>query len=288
MGGRSRSPATRSGSSRPDGESSISASARSRLGAGWSADVTDERRTATAAHGTASLALDLIPEPGPYLVEMVARADGGGIARVSLNGVLVGRVTLTGAWRGHRVTVDPAVLRLGRNVLDIFLEERTLIDTVRLAPAPGRVLIDVGTPEARSHLGAGWSVDERDGDRTLAWSDGPNSMITALMSPERLPYELVLDATALAAPGPPLDASVTINGRPAGRLAIPSDERAPAVLPIAEGLLITGENHLELGWSRVVRPNAEDPRSTDARDLAAHVDRIRIVPQRASGEVLPR
>lgn len=150
---------------------------------------------------------------------------------------------LLGIPAGCRDDNRPAAPR--QTILDLTAN----LDLAVIEREPG--LVDVGTPAARPLLRRGFSQDESDGDRTFAWSDGPESELEFFLStPRNLPVRLGGDSYQF--PGAPAqEVQVALNGKPALRI---SDLRGrlDSGFVLQAGDLRAGINRLTLryGWTR--------------------------------------
>jgi len=130
-------------------------------------------------------------------------------------------------------------------VLDLAAD----LDLAVIDHEPG--LVDVGTPAARPLLRRGFSQDEFEGNRTFAWSDGPDSEIDFfLAAPRNIP--LRLRGEPYQFPGAPAQrVDLAVNGKPA--LHISEIYRGfDGGFVLQGGDLRTGINRLTLhyGWTR--------------------------------------
>jgi arylsulfatase A-like enzyme len=130
--------------------------------------------------------------------------------------------------------------------------------------------IDIGTPQARSHLGPGWYYDERNRSTggTFAWSRGRSSEIVFHLGWRR---DLTMTARcrAFQFPGAPMQTvSFELNGRPLGGAVVlePSTNEIRVDLPAADQ--IVGRNRLVARYGRVDAPAAVSDGATDERELA--------------------
>lgn len=131
-------------------------------------------------------------------------------------------------------------------------------------------LIDCGTPEARKHLGPGWSHDERHKvkDHTFVWSDDEHSEIDFFLGWRRS-LEVRLTGRPFAPPGA-LDTtvSVSLNGTEIDQFAMVHGSKTySTLLPVSAQRV--GQNQLLLSYSQIHKPSDIVPGSQDSRKLAA-------------------
>ncbi len=157
--------------------------------------------------------------------------------------------------------------------LQTILDLTAGLEIAEMEREPG--LVDVGTPEARAWLRKGWAGDERDGARTFAWSDGPESEVELFLAFAR-DVPLTLQGKPYPAPGAPAqEVSLVLNGKEAGRITVgPSGGESRTVLP--ERLLRPGTNRLVLRYAWTRSPWEESGgREGDHRHLAVAWDALR-------------
>lgn len=127
------------------------------------------------------------------------------------------------------------------------------LDVAEVHREPG--LVDLGTPEARTLLRDGWSLDRTEGDRTFVSNSRPESEIEFFLV-RRRDIPLTLRGTPSSGPGAAARETVTLilNGEPVGRVTVAAgSEEARMVLP--ERHLRAGRNHLVLRHA-ASRPDA--------------------------------
>jgi GPI mannosyltransferase 3 len=207
---------------------------------------------------------------------------------VKLNGHAVRRFALGNGWQGYQAPIPPAELVDGINTLHfefaraVRASERdprelaVLFEQVGLVPVSSLADIDVGTGNGRAYLVSGFSVDEQNGERSWAWSDGPRSRASITLSGANRPQLLQVSALAYM-PTAPQTVRVTVNSRLAGTLDIPS-RWSWRGLVLDAGMLREGVNQLDFEYSSTRRPADTNAESTDQRNLAVMFDRIVIGP----------
>jgi len=169
------------------------------------------------------------------------------------------------------------VVGCGRGVpeadLAVHLDLAAGLPSAEIRREPGR--IDLGTPEARPHLGAGWSWDERagadsagDGSAgdgfTFVWSLGEVSELRFFLA---RPRPLVVRARAFPYPftgGPPQGVEVRVNGAPAGEVELPPGP-GEIRLDLPAARLQAGDNLLTFHYRRVLDPSAVGGSPEDRR-----------------------
>ena len=147
--------------------------------------------------------------------------------------------------------------------------------------------LDLGTPEARPFLIAGWGVDEQPGEASYCWGLGSSSQLRLEISWRR-PLELVAEATPfLFAGAPPQVVRVLLNGQAVGEIVMdgfetPESPRGGSVreyrLALPEAALVVGSNVLELEYAYSRRPAEVDPASEDRRELAVSWHSLSLLP----------
>ncbi|MCU0302868.1 MAG: sulfatase [Thermoanaerobaculales bacterium] len=132
------------------------------------------------------------------------------------------------------------------------------------------VRLDLGTDGARTHLGQGWSFDERNRKtgETFVWSLGPASELRFHLGWRR---DLTLDLRArpFAFPGaPPQTLAFELNGRSLGPpQRLPGNGAGLSVRLPADAQAV-GDNRLLIRYGRVDAPADVVAGSTDRRPLA--------------------
>ncbi len=131
-------------------------------------------------------------------------------------------------------------------------------------------VLDIGTTEARSHLGRGWYYDERNkvSGETFAWSRGESSEIDFHLGWVR-DLSLEFQCRPFRFPGvSPQTVRLELNGHAVGNeLELkPTSNRYTIMLPAAAQ--VVGLNRLVVSYGRVDAPSSVVAGSTDERQLA--------------------
>jgi len=227
----------------------------------------------------------------PYVLQTLAEAVPGTrsrSARVLANGQFVGSLDFPEKWASQRLLVPSNVLRKGKNVIRFEYDavvtpskasrgsrdERELavrFRRIELTPVMATARLDVGTAAARPFLLAGWSGDERDGERNAVWTDGPRASVVLSLAGIERP---VLRLSALGyARALPIAVNVGINGKTVGAFAAPDGWQDIAV-PLPPGHYSKEGDVIDLTFDRTLRPSERDSHSSDHRQLALRVDRL--------------
>jgi choline-sulfatase len=136
--------------------------------------------------------------------------------------------------------------------------------------------IDIGTPDARTHLTRGWSVDEEwPNGQTGAWSEGDVSWLDFYLQEAR--------ALTLVLRGHPYDlgnhrqqvVAVTLNDAPLGTLAL-SGKRRRYEVAVPESATREGANRLRLAYAFTAAPADKHPASGDTRRLAVFWEAVEL------------
>lgn len=137
-------------------------------------------------------------------------------------------------------------------------------------------LIDLGTLEAREHLGAGWSIDEtRNDGTTMVWAVGGRSELNFFLTRPR-DLTLELRCSAFHRPGGSAQrAAVYLNERSVGTVTFGAGLEEYRV-PVAAGDTVAGSNRIELRFDSKGRPSDHGVAGDD-RELTARFDVIRLV-----------
>lgn len=134
-------------------------------------------------------------------------------------------------------------------------------------------LLDLGTLEARPHLGVGWSGDEtRKDGLTMVWAVGEVSTVDFFLTEARA-FDLELSCSPIRHPdGVPQRVDVSVNGRNIADLELGTGLVARKIRVPADAAS-AGSNALTLTWGHTVIPSTAGP-SDDNRRLAARCDLI--------------
>jgi hypothetical protein len=225
-----------------------------------------------------------------HLLAFTAQSIPGisGRNRVSVNDHPLAELELPPEWQEHTLLVPAGVLRLGLNRVR-FDPEATVAParlypsssdqrelsarfrTFSLAPLPERSVIEVGSPEARPALLDGWSDEEREDERSVAWTSGPRARLQAmLVGPKdaRLSIETRAYGAAL-----PLTVEVLLEGHGIG-VFHPGASWRSHELTLPARFFADGQSVIELRFDHTARPQDHEPGSLDSRELALRVDRV--------------
>jgi GPI mannosyltransferase 3 len=268
------------------------ADARRHLVSGWNGSEQAGDTTFAWSEGKSSEVEGIIAWPrSPYVLTAVAEAVPlvrSQNTRVFVNDQLVGTMSFQRRWTSERLIVPASALRKGKNRVRFEYEatarpaavSRKLRDqrelavrfgSIQLAPMPAARNVDLGTPEARPFLLEGWSGDERDGDRTVVWSDGPSA--SAILSFEGIRQPILRLSAHGYDQALPINVGVTINGATVTSFAAPDGWQELAIPLRGTDPLATGEI-VTFHFDHTAKPSDTNPKSSDQRDLALRVDRI--------------
>jgi phosphatidylinositol glycan class B len=238
----------------------------------------------------------------PYLLETLAEAiplAASQSTRVFANEQLVGTLHFQKSWQAQRLLIPAAALAAGKNrlrfeyqtvvrpaALDRKLSDRRELAArfrrIQLTPVAASSSLDFGTPSARPFLLEGWSGDERDGERSAVWSDGPRASLVLAFGGIAKPI-LRLSAQGYGR-ALPIAVSVSLNGNEVGAFAAPDGWQDIAVpLPIAD--YSTRGELLTFRFDHTERPSDHNPQSRDRRQLALRVDRIWVESEDSGGTI---
>jgi hypothetical protein len=227
----------------------------------------------------------------PYLLETFAEAVPlvpTQRTRVIANGKFVGTMSFGTRWATQRLIIPVEALRKGKNRIRFEYEavarpaavDKKLGDQrdlavrfrrIELTPLIGMSNLDVGVPASRPYLIEGWSVDEHDGDRTVAWTNGPRaSAVLSLMGVRKPILRLSGEGYNRALP---LNVTVALNDKPVASFAAPDGWQNIAI-PLPDVEYSATGNIVTFQFDRTAQPADDNPRSRDRRDLALRVDRI--------------
>jgi hypothetical protein len=143
-----------------------------------------------------------------------------------------------------------------------------------LQPLSDNSTIDLGSPEAQQWLLEGWSNDEREGERTVLWSNGTRSRLQAWLSGTK-DARLRIEARAYP-PALPLSVEVRLNDNVAGAFQ-PTAEWGVYEVPLLAKFFSDSASVIEFRYDRVAKPSEHEPGSHDEREIALRWDRITIV-----------
>jgi hypothetical protein len=141
---------------------------------------------------------------------------------------------------------------------------------------PGRLVLDIGTPDARAWLVAGFAADEDNG-RSFAWVDGTAA---AVLLPRRsgTAAEIALECQPnLPTPAAGQTMSVALNGVVLGTVPLREGWQTVRVEAPARAWIV-GANILDLAFSSAVSPLSLGA-SEDPRQLSVAFDRISVTPK---------
>ncbi|MEY2930397.1 MAG: hypothetical protein RL033_1146 [Pseudomonadota bacterium] len=228
----------------------------------------------------------------PHLLSFTAQSIRGnsGLVHLSINGQPLRTLELSPEWSEQAVIVPSQLLRAGLNRVRFDYDETVApailyatssdwrelsarFRTFSLTPLPERSVIDVGSPEARPALLDGWSGEEREDERSVAWTSGPRARLQAwLAGPKdaRLSIETRAYGAAL-----PLAVEVLLEGHGIG-VFHPGASWQSHELTLPARFFAAGQSVIELRFDRTARPQDHEPGSLDSRELALRVDRVLI------------
>jgi hypothetical protein len=225
-------------------------------------------------------------------IEGILPDQPGARAQIVLNGALLGELDKAGsfsksfplsngllgssAWGDLAVSVDrvfnPRALGRSSDCRDLGV----MITGLRLRdlglPAGG--VVDLGAPEARGHLGSGWSQDEKWGDRTMVWADAPESTVWWSL-PRAADFLVTVTLRPFAFPSaPPQSVRVLVNGKFVVEIAVAGDAWRSHSFRLPRSLLAPGVNTLRFVYGYVASPSKVLPGNPDHRTLAVAMDSI--------------
>lgn len=244
------------------------------------------------SQGPSSVVEGRLAKPrSPYILQTLAEAVPlvpSQRTRVFANDHLVGVLDFPTKWKVQRLVIPAAALRAGKNAIRFEYEaavkpaalDRTQRDErelavrfrqIQLTPVVANARLDLGTAGARPFLLEGWSADEREGDRTAVWTDGPRSSV--LLSLSGMARPILRLSTLGYQHALPIAVKVSLNGRAVGAFAAPDGWQDIAV-PLPPGDYSPDGELIELTFDHTLRPSEHNPQSPDSRQLALRVDRI--------------
>jgi len=210
---------------------------------------------------------------------------------VTLNEEPLGHLTPLEGWQQVSVAVPEEHLRPGSNLLSLgyrrmarprevdgSADDRDLavmFDAIDLIPLSDGSSFEMDSGDRLWSLVRGWSGLELIEDRSVRWSEGPDSVLRFRLHPTSGQFRLTFSARPYE-PTMPQSLRVSLNGTALGTLAIDEGWRE-YVLTIHEGLVGVEENVLSFEYGSIVRPQ-DISESADARRLAVLFDAIRLSP----------
>jgi len=227
----------------------------------------------------------------PYVLSTLAEAVPlvpSQQTRVFANDVLVGTLAFTPRWATQRLVIPASALVKGKNRIRFEYEaavrpaavNRKLTDQrelavrfrrIQLTPLLASSQLDVGTAAARPFLLDGWSGDERDGDRSVVWTNDKRA--SAVLSFKDIDKP-VLRLSALGyGPALPSNVTVLLNGKPVGTFAAPESWQNIAI-PMPPADYSAAGEIVSFEFERTVKPSSVSKHTNDSRDLALRVDRL--------------
>lgn len=123
----------------------------------------------------------------------------------------------------------------------------------------------------------GWSVDEKGGDETYVWSDGPVSLL-ALMLPVGNDVRLDFSCQPYVYPGHPVQTvTFVLNGTTIQKVSLKTGlQRYTVVLP--KSAIRPEPNTLEFVYGYAERPEVVEKPSADTRQLGVAWHSIDLTP----------
>jgi len=135
--------------------------------------------------------------------------------------------------------------------------------------------LDLGTSQARPHLGKGWSHDEQSRlGLASVWATGSRSVVRFFVGePRDIELKLTCWTLSVSTLGSQITA-VTINDEPVGTLTISSNRGGMYRIAVPKAVLRAGENTLAFDFAWSARPVDILPGSDDRRLLSVMFDVI--------------
>jgi hypothetical protein len=244
---------------------------------GWSGDdVIGGRSAARLRPPAGELSVRLRPIGTDYVLGVLAMSESeekSSRIGLEINGARPGLLAPGDHYGPSFVRIPRASLQVGTNAIKLAVDGgHFAIDYMSLRPLESGVFLDIGGPEARQNLVAGFSGDEE----TTTWSDAPSSRVAVWLTPVPTPYRLSLRAAALGALDP-LTVTVHVNGKVLGSFTA-SSNFGTHDLAIAANLVRDGENLVDFTYAETRQPSRVKPSSRDTRHLALRYDWLEIVP----------
>ncbi len=264
---------------------------RKALVSGFSEDEVMNDRTAAWSDGKESVVvLDVAGGATEYLLTLRGRAAQSQAVSVSFNDRWTGAFQVEEAWGDWSLAVPGSAVLPGRNTLRFSYasparpvdrglgdDARLLavaFDTLTLAPAPARVQVDCGVPEARGALRSGFSQPETIDGRRAVWSDGKSSEVVLSAAGEPVAHVLTIEATARS----PQRATITWNGGHESPIVVAPPWSAVSVV-VPAGVVRPGFNTLQITYESPGHPDG------DSRLLAVAYHELTLEPIRPYGRV---
>ena len=263
---------------------------------GWGRPEKIDGRSVQWSEGAkSSLRFSLAPKDAPYRLSGYVSPIGQLAEQtisVTANGVPVGDVTIRPGKQWFHLTVARPSLKRGSNTLEFgyrylirpsqhgvgstdIRRLAILWDELTLTPVAHSTTVDMGDKSARPFELDGWSSNERWGDRTVAWSDGPTSAINVVVDPVEQSYRLLVSArTELG----PMAVPVFVGTNAIGSLPVDQQMKVHE-LAVPKGQLQPGSNALRFRYPRTFQPAALDGASNDQRLLGMMIDKVGVLPE---------
>jgi hypothetical protein len=227
----------------------------------------------------------------PYVLQILAEAVPlvpTQETRVFANDHLVGTLSFARQWSAQRLVIPASALVKGTNRIRLEYQATVRPATIskklgdqrelavrfrriELSPLTAGSELDFGTASARPFMLDGWSGDERDGERSVVWSNGPRASAVLSFQGMRKPL-LRLSAQGYGR-ALPINVKVLLNDNPLGSFAAPDGWQNIAV-PLPPGDYSGTGDIVTFEFDRTARPSDSNPQSKDNRQLALRVDRV--------------
>jgi hypothetical protein len=272
------------GSPSMEATSSLAHAPPTALRGGWSEPEDFDGRRVRRLRSQASVALELQPAPGDYVLVLQGRSaaseDKSLELGVSLSGRHLAEQHVAANFQSAFLPVDAFRLTRPLSSIDLLPLQSAagdlLIERVGLSPLLPERMLDLGRDASRAFLGSGFSFDEVSGDRDGVWSEGPKSRLYLLMDPSREEYVLTLAAKAFHGVAP-LAVSVELNQKPLGSISL-GPAFAIHELPVPRDGLEHGASELVFSYAETQAPLRSELGSTDARELGMFLDWVELRP----------
>ena len=259
--------------------------------------------TFTWSEGPASVVEGVIAWPrSPYVLTTLAESVPlvhSQNTRVFANDVPVGTLPFKDKWATQRLVIPASALVKGKNRIRFEYEtavrpaavNRKLTDQrelavrfrrIQLAPLIASSQLDVGTAAARPFLLDGWSGDERDGDRSVVWTDGRRA--SAVLSFKDIEKPVLRLSAMGYGNALPVNVNVLLNGSVVGAFAAPDGWQIIAV-PLPPGSGSAAGEIVSFEFDRTAKPSQVNPQNRDSRDLALRVDRLWVASEDDEGTI---